>query len=189
MRFYFFILNLLFFINASGECELLLKSMLDYGKLYDNSNEVYYIHPLDIYKNQLTLKDGLFYDYKGRPANTRRFFWNSHNIFIMDKHGDLLFAKPIDGFIHHSSLSRGDEVAMAGTIVLRKGKVTSISNSSGHYLPDLEMLKRMILFLEERGVSFEGVEIKIVNTSEGKNYNFSEFDYYEWRDQNLYPVN
>ena len=74
MRFYFFILNLLFFINASGECELLLKSMLDYGKLYDNSNEVYYIHPLDIYKNQLTLKDGLFYDYKGRPANTRRFF-------------------------------------------------------------------------------------------------------------------
>lgn len=78
---------------------------------------------------------------------------------------------------------------MAGTIVLRKGKVTSISNSSGHYLPDLEMLKRMILFLEERGVSFEGVEIKIVNTSEGKNYNFSEFDYYEWRDQNLYPVN
>ena len=54
---------------------------------------------------------------------------------------------------------------------------------------EINQLKPHILFLEEKGVSFEGVEIKIVNTSEGKNYNFSKFDYYEWQDQNLYPVN
>lgn len=68
--------------------------------------------------------------------------------------------------LHHSSLVQAGDVAGAGTINLRGGKVKSISNTSGHYKPRFEHLLQVIesllasgLLLNQDLVDFTGARV------------------------------
>jgi len=56
---------------------------------------------------------------------------------------------------NHSSLVAGGDVAGAGMMRATGGKVTELSNSSGHYRPDLAMLYQSANVLQQGGVMDE----------------------------------
>ncbi len=53
---------------------------------------------------------------------------------------------------HHSTLVQGENVSGAGTIKIERGKVTQISNISGHYMPRFEHLLQTVESLLQSGV-------------------------------------
>ena len=69
-------------------------------------------------------------------------------IFIMTPSGEIFIYEylisPMADRIRHSSLSLGMPVAAAGDIFVRNGKVTGLTNISGHYWPDLKLHQQII---------------------------------------------
>ncbi len=53
---------------------------------------------------------------------------------------------------HHSTLVQGENVSGAGTVEIKRGKVTKISNISGHYMPRFEHLLQTVESLLQCGV-------------------------------------
>ena len=60
-------------------------------------------------------------------------------------------------------------VQAAGEIRIFKGKVTEISNSSGHYLPTPEESKSFVEILKQGGVDLSGSALKIYKTGSSGN--------------------
>lgn len=68
---------------------------------------------------------------------------------------------------HHTSMLRGEDVAGAGTVSLKDGKIEQISNFSGHYKPQFEHLLQVVEHLISTGtlldktmVDFEGNKVE-----------------------------
>ncbi|MEP1354049.1 MAG: hypothetical protein ABJX32_04070 [Tateyamaria sp.] len=57
--------------------------------------------------------------------------------------------------LHHSSVAQGKEVASAGHIDTKDGKVTRIDNSSGHYRPAFEHLLQVVEHLLKTGAMLD----------------------------------
>lgn len=53
---------------------------------------------------------------------------------------------------HHSSLLAGENVACAGEMEVRRGKLVTLSNKSGHYQPEPVYLTQVIRVLSDAGV-------------------------------------
>lgn len=94
----------------------------------------------------------------GTPHQTNRFKPNAfimykENLFIMPKHNKYLKILGFKSPRQHSSISRGEAVEMAGTIMTNLlGKITYISNDSGHYQPSREQFKAFLLKKEILGI-------------------------------------
>jgi hypothetical protein len=65
-------------------------------------------------------------------------------IYVFSKEGNLHISSHKVGQRHHSSLLAGGDVACAGEIWVTNGKITAISNKSGHYHPQTHHLKQML---------------------------------------------
>lgn len=87
-------------------------------------------------------------------------------IYVMSEDGDLYVAdegkesKDNEKF-HHSSFLGGKPVAAAGEIAFSSGKVTEISNISGHYQPDLSYIYQALLELRSQGMNISEVTVKL----------------------------
>jgi len=57
---------------------------------------------------------------------------------------------------HHSSMVAGAAVAAAGQMSVHNGRIISISNESGHYMPPPSCLRTLLARLEEMGVQSLG---------------------------------
>jgi len=64
--------------------------------------------------------------------------------------------------INHSSLLGGGRAAGAGEITVDQGKLTQVSDSSGHYTPTNEMTHQVVKELEGQGVDMHDVSMKLV---------------------------
>jgi len=64
-------------------------------------------------------------------------------IIVIDEYGRMFAGESKSAEFHHSSFLRGEAVASAGSILIEKGIITTISNRSGHYLPDVNGLIRI----------------------------------------------
>lgn len=99
-------------------------------------------------------------------------------IYVMDMHGNLFVNK--DGAfregkrIGHPSFTGGAPVACAGDLIIREGKITYISNNSGHYQPGAFTLHRVVDELTNRGVLAEECTIDVVLEERGEEKFFSE---------------
>jgi len=85
---------------------------------------------------------------------------SSWRTFIMDgeKHFYACTAELKDGKMkHHSSLADGSCILGAGQMMVRNGKITRISQQSGHYLPDPEQMLNVLRTLEQSGVDLTSV--------------------------------
>lgn len=92
------------------------------------------------------------------------------------------------GFINHSSLTRGGGAAGAGDLVVEDGRVTEISNNSGHYRPDVGMLFQATEALAARGVlglTGEGAASAKIHAGKEEPESFSALSFLaasEWRE-------
>jgi hypothetical protein len=117
-------------------------------------------HP-DLYKHSLvTIKDGVLYQ-DGNVLNTDDTIWSlsaSGELCIFPKNKEALFGTP-----NHSHFFQKDSVglplACGGHIAVENGKISKISNFSGHYCPSFLQLILAISYFHENGVVKQDLEI------------------------------
>lgn len=96
---------------------------------------------------------------------------NSNPIFVMDLEGNIYIREGTKDF-YHSSFLKGKDVAAAGEIKIKNGKIVAINNRSGHYwagnvrysdsLSTVQFLNR----LKQLGIDIS--QIDVVDTLTGK---------------------
>jgi hypothetical protein len=94
-------------------------------------------------------------------------------IFVVDRDGRLIAAPPRAGVIHHSSLSGGKPVLMAGEFEIVAGKVTVITNQSGHFRPSTAVFERFLVGLREQGLDLAGTRATALKFRTSANGGFS----------------
>jgi hypothetical protein len=111
---------------------------------------------------RITIRDGIVYDADGLPFDTSNgvsaFGAGSSGraIFVMDEHGNL-YASLEQEYrrFHHSSFFGGEEVAGAGELIVRDGKIELITDHSGHYLPGRTLTQQVLDQLESQGITID----------------------------------
>jgi hypothetical protein len=113
------------------------------------SRPVRYLTEQEREQSRVYLHNGKFVDAKGKSIVHDRF------IFVVDRKGRLLVASKEgevrDGTVHHSSLSGGEPVLMAGEIAIAFGKLEEVTNRSGHFRPDQEAFQHFLGELRVQG--------------------------------------
>ncbi len=99
-------------------------------------------------------------------------------LYVCDPMGNIYTSTPKDIIIgtemHHSVLLGGTPALCAGIIKVSDGKITYISNESGHYKPSTENLFNFLSFLKNQGLDLKDTQIEDVSTK--KTFNgFDEF--------------
>jgi hypothetical protein len=96
-------------------------------------------------------------------SDAAAFIWTGREIII---------AQHREGGFHHSSFINGNVVRCAGMIKMAHGKVTYVSNNSGHYRPGKYLLSQFVSDLNYRGlldpqcrVQCQGVEPTYCNAA------------------------
>lgn len=82
-------------------------------------------------------------------------------MYVMDPQGVLYAGSSKNTRFHHSSLTSGGPVAGAGELSVAGGKLTRITNSSGHYRPDLVNMVYVLSELAQQGVVLKGVTLNL----------------------------
>jgi hypothetical protein len=108
---------------------------------------------------RITVHDGMVYDADGLPFDTSNgvsAFGADHSgraIFVMDEHGNL-YASLEQEYrrFHHSSFFGGGEVAAAGELMVRDGRIMELTDRSGHYMPGLSQTQQVLDQLESQGI-------------------------------------
>jgi hypothetical protein len=111
---------------------------------------------------EVTIRNGLLYDARGRPIDTSRAVsahsGNGTAIFVLGTDGRVYLSPTHQpGRFHHSSFLAGGDVAAAGELVVSNGRIVGISDRSGHYTPDPLMMRQLMIHLRRNGVSLQGV--------------------------------
>jgi hypothetical protein len=112
---------------------------------------------------RLQVRDGLLVDAAGTaldPDMPNHPDRDNLAIFVMDLAGNIyLTFDRVEGVFHHSSFVAGAPVAAAGDFTIEQGRISRISNYSGHYKPPAETLERVKTRLTELGVDFSDAKI------------------------------
>jgi hypothetical protein len=67
-----------------------------------------------------------------------KFMKQGWAIFVMSVGGEMFSGEHKMGLFHHSSFFAGGDVAGAGELKVEHGKITGLTNKSGHYFPEVE---------------------------------------------------
>lgn len=78
-------------------------------------------------------------------------------IFVVSRDAVLYANQGIGGTFHHSSFLGGMPVLGAGQLIVEEGRLTMVSNSSGHYRPDPARHFNALLFFRRKGVDLSTV--------------------------------
>ena len=108
---------------------------------------------------KIQIRGGVLLNMDGKAIDTSRmvthFSGPGHAIYVMSAEGHLHLNAHNVGHYHHSSLLAGANVAGAGEISVRHGIVTSLSNKSGHYVPNQIHLLYVLGKLQQSGVALQ----------------------------------
>lgn len=92
----------------------------------------------------------------GAPFDTTNmstyFSGLGYAIYVMSQEGNLYVSSHSIGYRHHSSLLAGRNVAGAGEMQVRNGRLLWLSNKSGHYQPSVVHLLQTLSQLQKAGV-------------------------------------
>ena len=112
-----------------------------------------------------TINFGFLWNASGEKITTMR----STN-YVMSEDGSLFLNAshwtPPTGSVHHSSFLSGRPVACAGTIQVNQGVIKSLTNESGHYLPQKNHLTQVVNMLKGHGIHLEDDVIKHYTSDE-----------------------
>jgi hypothetical protein len=132
------------------------------------SNGVTYLDDVARQDFRITIHDGHVYDARGNLFDTSNgvsAFGPSNGgraIFVMDENGNL-FASTYQhaGDFHHSSFFSGGDVAAAGELVVKDGKIEIVTDRSGHYLPSNSRTQQMLDQLASQGIDMRDVIVDL----------------------------
>lgn len=109
-----------------------------------------------------------------RTAAVNGRWMRQGQMFTMDEQGALSTAdqaaeeQATGKRVHHSTLAAGDDVAGAGELQVRRGRVEAISDRSGHYKPDITQTHQALSHLAGQGVPLEGMHAVLGGKSPGE---------------------
>jgi hypothetical protein len=122
---------------------------------------VKYLTPEERAQYQVSVRDGRLFDANGQPLDSttsRSVFGDQRLIFVMSPEGRLYASGAQEvGRFHHSSFLAGGEVAGAGELVVRNGRITELTDRSGHYRPDPAQVWETLERLRRSGVDLDQV--------------------------------
>jgi len=124
------------------------------GTKYTGGGRPADITPITYYKqDELVNKrayvhDGKFADSHGVPLGDGKY------IFVVDHDGHLIVDRPNKGKVHHSSLSAGKPVLMAGEFEIWGDSLYQITNQSGHFRPSPESFEHFLRELYDQHLVF-----------------------------------
>jgi hypothetical protein len=94
-----------------------------------------------------------------QPFDTRnmvtQFSGPGKAIYVMGRTGNIHVSSHAVGYRHHSSLLAGTNVAGAGELEAHNGKLTWLSNKSGHYAPSVIHLIQVLHQLQKKNVPMD----------------------------------
>jgi hypothetical protein len=129
---------------------------------FDGRHKVRYFSDRERERHRLTVHDGRLYDARGRAFHSKEggSVWGgpheARSIFVLDGKGNLYASnEQAKGRLHHSSFLGGAPVASAGEIGVVNGKVTFLSDRSGHYAPQADCITQAIRYLHDEGVNLD----------------------------------
>ncbi|MGE3611062.1 MAG: hypothetical protein AB7I27_15835 [Bacteriovoracaceae bacterium] len=126
----------------------------------------YFMTNVEYYANEksrrqfkvLISPDGLMTDADGNILNIK------YGPYVMDGWGEIYAHTYHEkGKFHHSSFLAGGEVASAGFIIVKDGKVKFANRHSGHYTPSKKMFEQFLKELSDKNVNIKEIEIGDVN--------------------------
>lgn len=99
-------------------------------------------------------------------------------LFALDHQYNFLIAsesKESKGLRHfqHSSFLNGESVIAAGEVVVTNGKISRISNASGHYLPNIIHLHRAVKYLQRHKMCADNLTVNLVGIEQIPGYNLN----------------
>lgn len=164
-------------VISSPDCLDRLQMLSHYVRR-DRSLDVPYLAPAQQLEQTLKVVDGRFLNAQGQPMTTR----HAH-LMVVNPSGDMIaMARPASGIFHHSSLSAGEDVSMAGYVELNEGKLNKVTNTSGHYQPPLPSFEKLLRHWMDQGVDLKeamvGFQVSITSSK-------SETFYYELKAQDF----
>lgn len=109
---------------------------------------------------RITIEDGHAFR-NGRPFHTQEestfHSGKGFAVFVMDCHGNLYSASHGNTFFHSSFMADGP-VMMAGEMRTdANGRITYLSNKSGHYIPGNDAIVRMLTYFSTQGLDLTHV--------------------------------
>jgi len=148
----------------------------------ETESAVYMVEKADdiskILKRRLKYTDGKLYSFINKDEvvstigksskgeqNAQAFILSQEGHLYMDTHST--FSSEVLPVLNHGTLSGGLPVFMSGLIKIVNGKITMLSNDSGHYQPDKLDVYRAIIKLKKEmpGVFADGCAVNLI----GKN--------------------
>ena len=131
--------------------------------------DLIYLSKTDRVNNRLTFReDGRFY-----PSGNDQPYSSLPQIgdlFVMDTM-ELLYVSQLKaaGKFHHSSFFSGRPVLCAGEIMFAAGRITFISNTSGHYRPSVQDLIQCVTVLRDKyDCDLTQIKVEVVTGSKWK---------------------
>ncbi len=105
---------------------------------------------------RVRITGGMLFRHDGKPLDTAKMVTflsgPGYAVYVMSAEGNLHVHSHSVGHYHHSSMLAGANVAGAGEIAVTNGRITFLSNKSGHYTPNREHLLNVLAMLQHAGV-------------------------------------
>lgn len=120
--------------------------------VYDNQLAQQNLTKLSINGGLLRTADGKLFDTSGLVTH---FSGPGYAIYVMSCSGHLHAGSHSVGHRHHSSFLGGAPVFGAGEIKAEGGRITFLSNKSGHYVPGRNQLLAVLAMLQQGGVALD----------------------------------
>ncbi|HVJ65442.1 MAG TPA: hypothetical protein VM901_09315 [Bdellovibrionota bacterium] len=112
------------------------------------------------------------FDKKGRVLDANKQLVDTANrrfIYVVTKKGKvLLLDRETLVNARHSSMVAGEEVWMAGHLVIDNGVITEVTNASGHYFPSVEHTVVFLRWLAANGADVRSMYISLRGVRRGK---------------------
>ncbi len=169
-------MNFLRFKNDEKWCEETISQVL--SCLKNKCNHVVGYKEID-YRDKLSIKDDLIVDCEKKVYNCQK----DSMIYIFDSKSDNFYCMGLAKLTkHHSHLGMGKPVWCAVNICIKNGKITLLTNDSGHYLPHVYHLYTLVKYLNHKNLFAEAEDV-IIRAIEFKNntslccssYNLNQF--------------
>lgn len=113
---------------------------------------------------EVRFENGVAVDGNGRPIDTSgssSVFGSGRMIFVLSPDGRMYAsADQAIGEFHHSSFLSGGDVAGAGEITVQNGRITEVSDQSGHYRPTQTQVWQTLDYLRRNGVDLSTVQYR-----------------------------
>jgi hypothetical protein len=133
-----------------------------------SSRRVVYDRNLNQDLTRVRFNGGLLYsdDAFTQPFNTAdmvtHFSGPGFGIYVMSEEGNLHVGSHSVGYRHHSTLLAGANVAGAGEVKIESGRLTWISNKSGHYAPSAPHFLQVLHQIQKKAVNLTLVKVKFL---------------------------